>query len=167
MPTATLLYPESYSVLGRDKFLKNVPRPVTPEMAAYLATDPRFIVDGLHGDPVGTEPAAPPVVVVEAQQVVIAETAEPGNGTTLEEALDLVPEGDENYDEDGKPSLPALSLLMGRVVTEDERDRALAGASNPAASLQAADAAEAAPVRTRIVRKRKAPDPTIEDAQEI
>ena len=197
MASATLLYPATYTIMGRQKFVRDVPAPVAQDIAAYLDGDPRFLIDWQGAAPPARATQVvvlEPVLVVAADPELLdptaleAEAQQPGNGTSLAEALDLVDgEVDANFDPDGKPGVGALSLLVGRPVSVEERDRALAAAARieAPALLPAGDptvdpadglAGEAPQVRSRIIRKARAettpaqlakPDPTTEGASEI
>ncbi len=159
MPSATLKFPASYSV-GAERFLKGEKRTIGSDLANYLDGNPNFEVDwgGAARPAKSTFPAAPATAAVAPP----AEEAGP-EALTLVEAIDQVDaEADSNFEEDGKPTTAVLSELMGREVSAEERDAAMAQATRqPAPS-------DPGPGRTRIIRKKAAaPDPTTEGATEI
>jgi hypothetical protein len=164
MPIATLLFPRTFTLLGRQKFVQHEPTTVTDELASYLSTDPRFSLDWQ-----GVKPhTLPAVVVPEAEAEVIladeAEVGDTGNGTTVREALDLIDGALEtDFEDDGRPSLEALSRIVGRPVSAEERDAALIAATRTTPAVEADSGA--GPARTRIIRKKA--DPTTEGAQEV
>lgn len=160
MPSATLSFPLSYTVLGQ-RFEKGVSRQVTSELAAHLL-GPHFDIDWQGEKPL--PPALIQAPSAESDEEGAAESTEGDEESvmSLAEAVNLVDVDDEAaFDADGKPSVAALSAIVGRDVTVEERDRAIQTASREMETSLAEPAS-----KTRIIRRAKV-DPSTEGAQEV
>jgi hypothetical protein len=161
MPTAKLISPLSYS-FGGVTFKKGVEVDIAPVMADRLVDYPNFVINMT-----GHAQAAPPTLLqghvdygidTSATQIAAADelTQLSGPEAILAAASFLSPDVETNFDADGRPSLVALSAVLGRTVTEEARDAAL----RPAKSTAAEDGTK---TKVTIVRKA-AKDATTEGA---
>ena len=160
MPTAKLISPLSYS-FGGVTFKKGVEVDIAPVMADRLVDYPNFVINM-------TGHARPPAPTLQghedygsdtgAAQIAAADelTQSSGPEAIRAAASFLSPDVETNFDVDGRPSLVALSAVLGRTVTEEARDAAL----RPAKSTAAEDGAK---TKVTIVRKA-AKDITTEGA---
>jgi hypothetical protein len=169
MPTAKLLShgPNSYSLRGH-RFERGAVKPVPQEVIDYIQ-DPNNGIDELFQiDPRGAVYVPPPPAVVPSDRVAYGleektldtATLRPvpsRSAITLAEAADQLDIEDElNFEEDGRPALAGLSRVLGREVTEAERDKAF-----PKDVPEEGEPTK----RSKIVRKHKA-DPSTEGAVE-
>ena len=160
MPTAKLISPLSYS-FGGVTFKKGVEVDIAPVMADRLVDYPNFVINMT-----GHARAAPPTLqghvdygidTGAAQIAAVDELTQLSGPEAIQAAASfLSPDVETNFDADGRPSLVALSAVLGRTVTEEARDAAL----RPAKSTAAEDGTK---TKVTIVRKA-AKDATTEGA---
>lgn len=112
MPTATLLKPASLRRNGRT-WTKGKVEPVTPTLAAELRTDPRFQV--LNYEPETLSPGEAPARRVLTDKAIL-------------EAIDTLDLDDDAYDDAGRPKPEAVSIVLGRKVSEKQIAAALKAA---------------------------------------
>ena len=116
MPQVELIGPNRMNIKGHV-FIKGEPEDVDMEMAFALRDNPRFKVTGLD-----TRAA------VEFQEM---ERRPAGAGlfAAILEAQDRLDiDDDASFDRQGKPSVAALSHVLGYPITKEERDAALKAA---------------------------------------
>ena len=156
MPTAKLISPLSYSFAGMT-FKKGVEVDVPPALATRLEDHPNFVIRMT-----GHARAAPPTLQAQedygidtgtAQIAAVDELTQLTGPEAIQAAASfLSADVETNFDADGRPSLVALSAVLGRTVTEEARDAAL----RPAKTLAAGE--EGTKTKGIIVRR------TIKDA---
>lgn len=136
MPTATLLKPASLRRNGRT-WTKGKVEPVTPTLAAELRTDPRFQV--LNYEPETLSPGEAPARRVLTDKAIL-------------EAIDALDLDDDAYDDAGRPKPEAVSIVLGRKVSEKQIAAALKAAERglrvePKDAEPVADPAAAEPTK--------------------
>ena len=167
MPTAKLLAPLSLTLRGVN-YKKGEEVDVPLELARVLDEHPNFEIDmdgrarrraSLVG---GLTVGSTALVDTAAKQLEqLEELAQMSGPEAIREAAGFLSvDVETNFDADGRPSLVALSAVLGRTVTEEERDAALRPARQGGAHAGAGD--DAAKPKVTIVRKGK--DATTEGA---
>jgi hypothetical protein len=132
MPYAMLIGPASYSFQGKT-MKRGVCFEVDKELARQFRADDRFKVS--DSPIVMAKPGTrrrmrggdrEPIDTGSTTVVDGPEDIGDDQPLTIREAADRLDIDDEdNFDADGKPAVAALSKLMGREVTADQRDKAL------------------------------------------
>ena len=161
MPTAELVQPARLN-LGGVLYERGKEVPVSFETAHELAANPRFKVSGLD----------------TREALDFKERLGKPRGADLARAINdandqLDADDDAAFDRTGKPSIEALSRVLGYPVTKEERDSAMNAVEKApqAGKLNvdeiAAKAAERAPHKAGIVLKKPAPAATGEAEQGI
>jgi hypothetical protein len=159
MPQATLLQPRRLGIRG-IVLLKDVPTPVSPDLARVLARRPNVQVDWTEDGPYAD---ADDGVSVDAD----------GRPLDKDERLDAIataidelnPDNEEHFTRAGKPEVRALSAVLGWPVTAAERDEAMRAPVEPPAPVHES--------KVRIVKKPRHeapaedPDPSAEGAVEV
>jgi len=144
-----------------SKFMRGVEQAVTDDIAAYIENPDNGAADFFRVDYRRDHPAAAPNIMQSSDAEAYGALAGSNRASaapqrmTVQEAVDLIsPDDDDAYDEQGIPTLAALSKAAGYGVTEEERDRVF---RKKAPSSGA-----------RIIRKKAtAPDPTTDGAKDI
>jgi hypothetical protein len=160
MPTAKLISPLSYS-FGGVTFKKGVEVDIAPAMADRLMDYPNFVIN-MTGHARAPAPTLQGLVVYgidtgAAQIAAVDELTQLSGPEAIQAAASFLnPDVETNFDVDGRPSLVALSAVLGRTVTEEARDAAL----RPAKAAAGEDGAK---TKVTIVRKA-AKDATTEGA---
>jgi len=120
MPVAELIGPNRLNI-GGHVFINGEPEEVDMETAFQLRDNPRFKVTGLD----------------TREAVVFKESQRRPSGAALyaaileaQDQLDL--DDDEAFDRHGRPSIAALTRILGYPISRDERDAALKAASKVA-----------------------------------
>ena len=137
--TVELLTPFRLNLQGVI-YERGVETPVDFDTAVALSEDERFRVRGLNSR--------------EALDHAAKQTR-PSGGELMDairEAVDSLDEDDANYDRSGKPSVDALSRVLGYPVSVEERDRAMSGSTTGQL-----DAADSQTKKTGVVIKKATP----------
>lgn len=150
MPTATLIRPNVMSFRG-VRYEKNKPVPVSRDLARTLHQKGRFKINWATPSPAGG-------VAVSLLADMLDEAPAVVDFTKLTEieairaASDMLDVEDERlFDEDGRPALKALSLILGYEVTDEMLMRALPPlpATSPSQAAMMADERRAGRVRIK------------------
>jgi hypothetical protein len=164
MPTAELLTSASFTI-GGEKFFRHVERNVSQELAAHLdENEPAAFRIRMH-----RQVAAPvrpvPAIADDAQNERPAFSKMTLQAAILAAADLLNPDLEANFEADGRPAAQALTLILQRKVTDEERDEAFAVDPSRTAHPDGEAAARAA--RPKVVIRKVQADPSKEGAMTV